>query len=468
MNRSTYLFIIQLISTAILSATICASRRVRAAHVIPRRYQVKKEAALIIQRGHPWLFREQMSSAAQVFEDGAWLKLVDGANRVIGHGIYEAEGAIAVRMLRSGATRPDAPWVRRQLATALAKRAALAQQTDAIRLVNGESDGLAAVVVDRDAETLVVASYAPGADALARYVALVLAAAARGSIMLASSAPESEGDAAPTQPIELRTSVDHEAPAAVTASPDPPAAHLPAIIGRATNVILRPARRRRGPPTGPRTLCGTAPATVAFHEDGRALAVDLEGGHKTGTYLDLRGLRRALVASPLTGARVLNLFAYTGMLGRAAELAGATRIEHVDQSARALAFAAAHHVGAPDHHTYTVADVFEWLPSLADTEQFDLVIVDPPSMASKQTQLPTVLAAYRKLYRAAARHVVPGGAVVAACCTSRIDRQLFEKTVREALGANFRLEHEVPPEPDHPVGFAQADYLKIAFWRRSR
>ena len=435
--------------------------------MIPRRYQVKKEAALIIQRGHPWLFREQMSSAAQVFDDGAWLRLVDGANHVIGHGIYEAEGAIAVRMLRSGAARPDAAWVRGQLATALAKRAALARQTDALRLVNGESDGLAAVVVDRFADTLVVASYAPGADGLARYVALVLAAAARGAGTLVSSAPEAEGDAAATQPIEVRT-VAHGAPAAVAADLDSTATILPEIIGRATNVILRPARRRRGPPTGQRTLFGTAPATVAFHEDGRALAVDLEGGHKTGTYLDLRGLRRALVASPLTGARVLNLFAYTGMLGRAAELAGATRIEHVDQSARALAFAATHHVGSASHHTFTVADVFDWLPSLADTEQFDLVIVDPPSMASKQTQLPTVLAAYRKLYRAAARHVVPGGAVVAACCTSRIDRQLFEKTVREALGAGFRLEHEVAPEPDHPVGFPQADYLKIAFWRRSR
>ncbi|CAN5310359.1 hypothetical protein BH11MYX1_BH11MYX1_54670 [soil metagenome] len=453
--------------------------------MIPRRYQVKKEAAAIVERGHPWLFREQMSTAAQAFGDGDWLRLVDGENRVIGHGIYEAEGAIAVRMLRTGAARPDASWVRSQLAAALAKRASLAHQTDAIRLVNGESDGLAAVVVDRFAETLVVASYAPGADALARYVAMVLAAAARGGLTLKitiPAAPETEGDAAATQPIEIvREHSELDAgltrPIAVTrvaaaaAIPQAPAATTaPAaasIIGRATNVILRPARRRRGPPTSQRALCGTAPTTVEFHEDGRALAVDLEGGHKTGTYLDLRGLRRALVALPLAGARVLNLFAYTGMLGRAAELAGARHIQQVDQSARALAFAGAHHVGSADHHTFTVADVFEWLPSLAETEQFDLVIVAPPAMASKQTQIPAVLAAYRKLYRAAARHVMPGGAVVAACCTSRIDRELFKRTVREALGPGFQLERDVPPEPDHPVGFPQADYLKIALWRRS-
>jgi 23S rRNA G2069 N7-methylase RlmK/C1962 C5-methylase RlmI len=75
-----------------------------------------------------------------------------------------------------------------------------------------------------------------------------------------------------------------------------------------------------------------------------------------------------------------------------------------------------------------------------------------------------VLAAYRKLVRAAARLVRPGGTVVAACCTSRIERSVFHRTVGEALGGRFSLHHEIPPEPDHPVGFAQADYLKIGWW----
>ncbi|MEO6777613.1 MAG: class I SAM-dependent methyltransferase [Kofleriaceae bacterium] len=451
--------------------------------MITRRYQLKKDAVSIVESGHPWLFREQMSSAAQVFGDGDWLRLVDGANRVIGYGIFEAEGAIAVRVLRLGEARPDAAWVRLQLATALGRRNALAARTDAVRLVNGESDGLAAVVADRFADTIVVASYSAGADGLARYVATLLAAAARGVVVLAAPVPTGEADAAITQPIEIMRDLDGplELDAGVTAPiatarvaaaarpPTPlpvPHGELGPVIGAATHVILRPARRRQAPPQPQRVLCGTAPATVAFHEDGRALVVDLEGGHKTGTYLDLRALRRTIAESPLANARVLNVFAYTGMLGRAAELAGATSITQVDQSARALQFAAAHHVGDPAKHHFIVADVFEWFPALPDAEQFDLVIVDPPAMTSKAAQIPTTLAAYRKLYRAAARHVAPYGAVVAACCTSRIDRDLFKRTVREALGERFALERDLPPEPDHPVGFAQADYLKITIWRR--
>ena len=74
---------------------------------------------------------------------------------------------------------------------------------------------------------------------------------------------------------------------------------------------------------------------------------------------------------------------------------------------------------------------------------------------------------YRKLYRAAREHVRPGGILVAACCTSRIERPLFHATVRDALGEGFTMERELAPEIDHPVGFPQADYLKIGWWRRS-
>ncbi len=389
----------------------------------PRRYQLRKEAGAINERGHPWLFREQMSSAAQVFGDGQWLRLVDGQNKVVGHGIYESEGAIAIRVLRRGEQGPDAAWLRGAVEDALAKRRELAKRTDGIRLLHGESDGIPAVVADRFGKTIVVSSYSAGAEAIARYVAKLLASCA-----------------------------EHE---------------LRLLVGAASHILLRPARRRRGPPLPARVLRGEPAELAFFEEEGLRYAVDLAEGHKTGTYLDLPALRRALATSPLTGARVLNLFAYTGMLGRAAEAAGAASITHVDQSQRALDFAAAHHVTDPARHTFVAADIFRWLPALDPAEQYDVIIVDPPAMTSRASQVPNVLAAYRKLYRAAEAHVRPGGLLVSACCTSRVPRDVFRKRVRGALPERFTLERDLPPEPDHPVGFAQADYLKILLWRAS-
>jgi 23S rRNA (cytosine1962-C5)-methyltransferase len=382
----------------------------------PRRYQLRKDAAAIIERGHPWIFREQLSSAANIFTDGQWLRLVDGQNKVVGHGIYEADGAIAIRVLRQGDGPADAAWLSQTLDVALARRAELATRTDGIRLLHGESDGIPAVVADRFGSTIVVSSYSIGADGLARYVAHAL----RGS--------------------------------------------RSAVIGPATHVLLRPARRRRGPSLSARTLRGAPPAVAHFTEDALAFAVDLEGGHKTGTYLDLRALRREL-ATPPQGPRVLNLFAYTGMLGRAVEAAGATDIVQVDQSERALAFAAEHHVIDRAKHHFVTADIFEWLPALAADEQFDVIIVDPPSMTSKKAQVPQVLAAYKKLYTAAKAHLKPRGLIVAACCTSRVERGPFNDVVRASLGGTFQPVGDLPPEPDHPVAFPQADYLKILLFR---
>src|SRR6185312_3352101 len=147
-----------------------------------------------------------------------------------------------------------------------------------------------------------------------------------------------------------------------------------------------PARRRRGPPQPSRVLRGSPPEVARFTEDGLAFAVDLAAGQKTGTYLDLRGLREAVAALPLANARVLNTFAYTGMLGRAAEAAGAAEIVQVDQSERALAFAAAHHVTDPARHRFITADLFEWLPN--HDGAYDVVIIDPPSMTSRKAQVP--------------------------------------------------------------------------------
>jgi 23S rRNA G2069 N7-methylase RlmK/C1962 C5-methylase RlmI len=87
-------------------------------------------------------------------------------------------------------------------------------------------------------------------------------------------------------------------------------------------------------------------------------------------------------------------------------------------------------------------------------------------MTSRTGQVPKVLRAYDALYGRLATHVKPGGLLVACCCTSRVDRDSFLVTVRRALGKDFKYLSTIPPEPDHPVGFKEADYLKILLFRR--
>lgn len=378
----------------------------------PQRYQLGKQALAVVASGHPWIFRGLTSSATAALADGQWLALYDGGNQVVGHGVYAAEGAIAIRVLDRGPTRPTAATFAARIERALAARAALAGETTGLRLVHGESDGLPGVTVDAYGPVVVAHAYAAGLDGLARLAARTIARA-RG----------------------------------------------------ATGVVVGAGHRRLGGGAPPRVVAGVVPDEVAFVEGPLTLVARPVSGQKTGTFLDLRGLRRFVRDRELAGARVLNLFAYTGALGLACEHAGAAEIVQVDRAADALAVAARCHVREPARHRFVTADVFDWLPRAEVDARYQLVIVDPPSMTSRMEQVPQVLATYRRLHRAAATRVAPGGTLVVACCTSRVSRERFRATAVAAVGERFALAHELPPERDHPVAFAEADYLKVLVFR---
>jgi 23S rRNA (cytosine1962-C5)-methyltransferase len=384
--------------------------------LVPRRYQLTKAAVGVVVGNHPWIFRSHLSSAATVFADGQWLQLVDGHNRVVGHGVFQASGAIAIRVVARGTNRPKWRDLAPRIDAALALRADLRRHTDAFRAIHGESDRMPAVVVEVLAGTVVGSAYATGLDGLTRLAAR----------------------------------------------------HVAAATG-ATGILLRTAHRRADTAAAPasRVLRGTVPETITIQEDGIPYVIDPRAGQKGGAFLDLRALRRTLATRDLAGARVLNLFAYTGMLGRAAERAGAASILHVDSSRPALDFAARHHVDDPARHRHVADDVFTWLFAQPEDDRHDVVIVDPPAMTSRAGQVGKVLATYRKLFGRAAAAVAPGGLLVTACCTSRVRRADFAQTARAAVGDRFTLDGDLVPEPDHPVGFAEADYLKIMLWRRS-
>ncbi|MBL0216321.1 MAG: hypothetical protein IPQ07_20855 [Myxococcales bacterium] len=76
----------------------------------PRRYQLKKEAAGVVLRDHPWIFRDTLSSAAVVFRDGDWLRLVDWPEQ--GARPWLLRGGGRDRDPRA-APRPGAPGTRR-------------------------------------------------------------------------------------------------------------------------------------------------------------------------------------------------------------------------------------------------------------------------------------------------------------------------------------------------------------------
>lgn len=387
----------------------------------PKRYQLKKEGAAIVLSGHPWIFRTHLSSAADVFESGQWLSLVNSKNEVLGYGIFEKEGLIGVRVLKRGAKPPTREWLHAQVDKAIERRKNVTGYTDGIRALHGENDGLPGVVIDVYQDTGVLQTYSTSVDALGRYLAAIV-----------------------RKKLELKNIVWK----------------LP--VKRKHSTEKKSATKNA---KAARVLYGKMPGPIKIREGKMTVTVEVGEGQKSGTFLDLRGLRKWISLQKLNGLRVLNLFSYTGTAALAAEVAGAGEVWSVDISEGALENARKNHSIKKEKHRWICADVFEWLAKLPPSEKFDLIIVDPPMMASNTTQVPVALKAYRKIYRSVLEHLTPRGRVLACCCTSRIPRKRFQSEVSQVLGDRLSYQSTIQPEEDHPVGFPEGDYLKMLVFR---
>ncbi|HEY8378388.1 MAG TPA: hypothetical protein VIK91_17950, partial [Nannocystis sp.] len=70
--------------------------------------KVPHEVARLLRAGHPWVFRSAVQRPLAVAE-GTVVPVLDADGYLVGHGLHEPEGAIAVRML-SLATDADFAW----------------------------------------------------------------------------------------------------------------------------------------------------------------------------------------------------------------------------------------------------------------------------------------------------------------------------------------------------------------------
>lgn len=135
------------------------------------------------------------------------------------------------------------------------------------------------------------------------------------------------------------------------------------------------------------------------------------GGLATGLYVDQRPTR-AWLRQRCDGARVLNLFAYTGLFSISLLQAGAAAAVDVDLAAPALAVAQAQAqaIGVANRHRVVQADCRAALQ--ADTDEYDIIIIDPPTAARGGSGW-VGRRDYPQLLRLILPHLAAGGLVVA-------------------------------------------------------
>ncbi len=369
---------------------------------------------------HPWIFSGAIERVDGNVPTGKLVKVLSHDGEPVGIGTYSPDSQIRIRLVEFGNKESFSCFSRVQ--DAIESRATLAESgyTNAMRLVNGEADGLPGVIIDRYGDWAVCQFNTAGAERMKNEIV----------VALLDLIPELRG-------VYERSDAD--------------------------------GRRYEGLEECNKRLVGEEPPErVEIFEGDTKYLVDIRNGHKTGFYLDQRDNRR-IVASEAKDKDALNVFCYTGGFGIMAAKAGAKSVVNVDLSEPALAIAkenaAVNSLDLGDN-AFVCGNAFEVLRKYRDSRKtFDLIVLDPPKFADSKGHLRSAMRGYKDINLLAMKLLREGGILATFSCSGLMTPELFSKVVGEAAadaGRNFKVIRRLEQASDHPEGlfFPEGLYLK--------
>lgn len=376
---------------------------------------VSRRGAQRLRHGHPWVFRSDVERLPDL---AAGIVRVEESNgSPLGFALWSPRSEISLRRIEADPTRaPDASWWHDALKIAIDRRASLAADATAYRLVHGEGDGLPSLVVDRYGEYLVVQLLSAGVDAWTDTIVDALRELTGCRGILARNDPA--------------------------------------------------AREREGLTRDVRLLYGDVPQTIEVQEHGVRYVAAPWDGQKTGAFLDQRE-NRVLIGS-LARGHALDCFAYHGSF--ALHLAArAEQVTALDVSGAALARVHEHALANGRTNIVPVeADAFDQLRVwFREGRRFDTIVVDPPAFAKSRGALDGALRGYKDINLQAMKLLAPGGILFTASCSHHLSRGLFFEMLTEAAadsGRRFALRAITGQPLDHPelLTVPETGYLKGA------
>jgi 23S rRNA (cytosine1962-C5)-methyltransferase len=388
--------------------------------------RLKPNAKARVLVGHPWVFANEVETLLPAEHDGGVVECRDRSGRLLGTGIYNSHSQIVWRRLGRERVELTAAWLRAALERAIARRGpstGSGHTSRFQRLVWSESDDLPGLVTDQFGDALVVQ----------------------------------------TQTLAM--------------------ARCEASLGDLLNELLRPAeiifrndapiRRLEGLPLEVRTHSGRPWEPRWVNIDGMDYWLDLQGGQKTGFYLDQRPQHAAVakqvgrLAASGRSPRVLDAFCNQGPFALHAARAGAAHVLGLDSAEDAIAAAQRNAERNGLRAEFAAANVFDWLndPAREDEPPWDMIVLDPPPFAKSKGALAGALRGYKEINLRALKLLAPAGVLATYTCSHHMhDAELRAVLAEAATDAKRKarvLEFCHQPA-DHPVlvTMPESEYLR--------
>ncbi|HXF85004.1 MAG TPA: class I SAM-dependent methyltransferase [Anaerolineales bacterium] len=372
-------------------------------------------------RRHPWVFSGAIHQVDGNPASGATVNLLSFNGCFLARAAYSPHSQIRARVWTFEDEPVDKEFFRKRIRRAIVSRSMLqaSDQTNALRLIYAESDGLPGLIVDRYNNVLVLQSLTAGSE----YWKDTFADLLLEETGLSTLYERSDADVRELEGLSSRAGI---------------------LRGHLSSFLF--------------------PIT----EHNLHFLINLQTGHKTGFYLDQRK-NRLRVRALAKDKDVLDCFCYTGGFTVNALAGGAKSIVAMDSSGEALTLAkeniALNNLPA-DKAIFIEGDVFQLLRKFRDENRsFDLIILDPPKFAPTSAHTEKAARAYKDINLLAFKLLRPGGLLVTFSCSGGVDAALFQKIVAGAAldaGADAQIIEHLSQDADHPISlhFPESAYLK--------
>jgi 23S rRNA (cytosine1962-C5)-methyltransferase len=396
------------------------------------RLRVTAAAEKALRSGHPWVFSESIREQNREGKLGEFAVIYDRDDSFLALGLFDPVSPIRVRVLHSGKrlTIDDRWWESRLELAQERRRGLFDDQTTGYRCIHGENDGWPGLVLDRYERAIVLKLYTAAWLPRLAHVVLLL-----------------------TRRLEPER-----------------------LVLRLSRNIQSLAKDLYRYDDGQLLHGAPIDAPVVFQESGLHFEADVVRGQKTGFFLDQRDNRRR-VETFAPGRQVLNAFSFSSGFSLYAARGGARSVTDLDISSHALdsgsrnlALNRSEDRIAACRHEGIQADAFEWL-SQNRRRNFDLIVLDPPSLARRESERRTALEVYGRLTLHAIAHLRSGGLLLACSCSAHVTADEFFSVVRRSAarsGRKFLVLETTRHPPDHPATFREAEYLKAIYMIEQR
>lgn len=370
-----------------------------------------------LRRFHPWVFSGAIHHIEGDPEEGDIVKVYTSDDEFIAVGHYQV-GSIMVRVLSFDDEPIDADFWKRRLSVAYDVRRAIGvannPDNNTYRLVHGEGDNLAGLVVDVYGNVAVMQAHSVGMHVCRNEIAEALASV----IGVENIYYKSET----TLPFKAQLGQE--------------------------NYFIK----------------GGCSEDVAI-ENGLKFHVDWLKGQKTGFFVDQRE-NRQLLQRMSKGRSVLNMFCYTGGFSFYAMRGGAKLVHSVDSSQKAIDLTNANvelNFPGDSRHEAFCEDAFKYLDRMGG--QYDLIVLDPPAFAKHRDAIRNAMRGYARLNAKAMEKIQPGGILFTFSCSQAINKDNFRTAVFQAAaqsGRKVRILYQLHQPADHPVNIyhPEGEYLK--------